>query len=144
MTLPTWMRGALFATAGMNLIGAVAFAPPARALRAFAGMPEGGHPLYLATVSMFVLLFGLAYLWAALAGHADRLFVTVAAAGKLAFFSLLVWFWVAGAVPSRAPLAGMGDLIFGILFLKWLFTAEADPADAQMDSRNIEADSGAY
>src|SRR5947209_3093049 len=59
------MRGALFATAGMNIGGAALFAPPARALRAVAGFPPGEHPLYLATVTMFVLLFGLGYLWAA-------------------------------------------------------------------------------
>jgi hypothetical protein len=131
MTLPTWMRGALFATAAMNLIGAAAFAPSARALRAIAGMPAGDHPLYLAMVSMFVLLFGLAYLWMAVAGRADRLFITVAAAGKLSFFALLVWYWAVGALSVRAPLSGTGDLIFGILFLRWLYGVRPPlPADA--------------
>src|SRR5213593_4622977 len=124
MALPTWMRRALFATAAMNILGAVLFAPSARTLRAIAGMPEGDHPLYLATVSMFVLLFGLAYLWAALAGRADRLFITLAAVGKLSFFALLVWFWAGGALSVRAPLAATGDLVFGVLFLKWLYGAE--------------------
>src|SRR2546425_4289003 len=82
------MRGALFATAGMNIGGAALFAPPARALRAIAGFPPGEHPLYLATVTMFVLLFGLGYLWAAAAGRAERLFITIAAVGKLSFFAL--------------------------------------------------------
>ncbi|MBI3769250.1 MAG: hypothetical protein HY271_12290 [Deltaproteobacteria bacterium] len=125
MTLPTWMRGALFATAAMNLMAAVGFLPTARALRAVAGMPEGEHPLYLATVSMFVLLFGLGYLWTAATGRADRLFIAIAAVGKLSFFGLLVWFWAAGALPFRAPLAGSGDLVFGLLFAKWLFTPRA-------------------
>ena len=105
-TLPTWMRRALFATAGMNIVGAALFAPPARALRAVAGFPPGEHPLYLATVSMFVLLFGLGYLWAAAAGRADRLFITLAAVGKLSFFALLVWFWAVGAVGTRSPGGG--------------------------------------
>lgn len=130
MTLSIFMRGAMFATAGMNILGAAAFVPSARALRAIAGMPEGDHPLYLATVSMFVLIFGLAYLWAAVAGRAERLFVAVAAAGKLSFFALLVWFWAIGALPIRAPLAGTGDLIFGVLFLRWLYRAQAVPASA--------------
>src|SRR5437879_5078087 len=66
------MRGALFATAAMNIVGAALFAPSARALRAVAGFPEAEHPLYLATVSMFVLLFGVGYLWAAIAGRAGH------------------------------------------------------------------------
>ena len=120
-TLPTWMRRALFATAGMNIVGAALFAPSARALRAVAGFPQGEHPLYLATVAMFVLLFGLGYLWAAAVGRADRLFITLAAVGKLSFFALLVWFWAVGALSARAPLVGTGDLVFGILFTVWLY-----------------------
>ena len=123
MTLPSWMRGALFAAAAMNVLGAVAFAPPAGALRALVGMPETGHPLYLAMVSMFVLLFGIGYLWAALSGHVDRLFITIAAVGKLSFFTLLVCFWAAAALPARTVLTGTGDLFFGLLFLTWLFAA---------------------
>src|SRR2546428_11008268 len=97
------MRGALFATAGMNIVGAALFAPPARALRAVAGFPPGEHPLYLATVSMFVLLFGLGYLWAAAAGRADRLFITLAAVGQAAVFSAVVVVLGVGAVPVRGP-----------------------------------------
>jgi hypothetical membrane protein len=119
--LPTWMRRALFATAAMNIVGAALFAPPARALRAVAGFPEGEHPLYLVTAGMFVLLFGFGYLWAAIAGRADRLFIGVAAVGKLSFFALLVSFWAAGALSVRAPLVGTGDLFFAILFLIWLY-----------------------
>ena len=121
--LPTWMRRALFATAGMNIVAAAAFVPSAASLRAVAGLPEGTHPLYLATVGMFVLLFGVGYLWAALAGRAERLFIALAAAGKSSFFGLLVWFWAAGAVPMRVPVLGTADLIFAVLFWTWLFSA---------------------
>jgi hypothetical protein len=118
--LPTWMRRALFATAAMNILAAAGFLPGATSVRALAGLPEGGHPLYLLTVAMFVLLFGLGYLGAATAGRADRLFITVAAVGKLSFFTLLVAFWARGAVPFRAPVLGSADLIFGTLFAVWL------------------------
>ena len=121
--LPTWMRGALFATAAMNILAAPAFTPGAQSLRAVVGFPEAGHPLYLVTVGMFVLTFGLAYLWAAVAGRADPLFIALAAVGKLSFFGLLVWFWTVGALPLRAPVMATGDLIFGMLFLGWLLTA---------------------
>ena len=118
--LPTWMRRALFATAGMNILAAAAFVPVARPLRAVLGFPEAGHPLYLLTVGMFILTFGLGYLWAAATGRAERLFITLAAIGKLSFFTTLVGYWVAGALPFRAALAGAGDLVFGVLFVVWL------------------------
>jgi len=118
--LPTWMRRALFATAGMNILAAAAFVPVARPLRAVLGFPEAGHPLYLLTVGMFILTFGLGYLWAAATGRAERLFITLAAFGKLSFFALLVACWAVGAVPMRLPLLGTGDLVFGMLFVAWL------------------------
>jgi hypothetical protein len=123
--LPTWMRGALFATAGMNIVVAAGFLPAVQFLRAGAGLPEDGHPFYLVTVGMFVLLFGLGYLWTALTGKAERLFIALAAVGKLSFFGLLVLFWAVGALPLRAPVLGTGDLILGTLFLVWLFGAPA-------------------
>jgi hypothetical protein len=124
--LPTWMRRALFATAVMNVVAAAAFVPSARSLRALAGFPEGEHPLYLTTAGMFVLLFGLAYLAAAVRGRADPVFIAIAAAGKLSFVALLVWFWAMGMLPVRAPLLGSADLIFAGLFLRWL----SDPGGA--------------
>ena len=126
--LPVWMRRALYATAAMNVLVAPAFLPPSSALRALAGFPEGGHPLYLTTVAMFVLLFGLAYLGTAARGTADPLFIAVAAAGKIAFFTSLLWFWITGEVAIAAPVAGAADLVFGVLFATWLLGARTEPA----------------
>jgi hypothetical protein len=120
-TLPTWMRRALYATAVMNVVAAVAFLPPAHRLRALVGFPEADHPLYLTTVSIFVLLFGLAYLSLAVSGRPDRFFITIAAAGKLSFFALLVGLCLAGMLPLKGALAGTGDFVFGVLFLVWLY-----------------------
>jgi len=118
--LPAWMRRALLATAAMNVLAAALFVPPARGLRALAGLPEDGHPLYLVTVAMFVLLFGLGYLWAGLAGRIERLFITLAAIGKISFFTTVAAYWIAGELPFRAALMGTGDLVFGVLFVIWL------------------------
>jgi hypothetical protein len=115
------MRRALFATAAMNVLGAAAFVPAARSVRALAGFPADAPPLYLMTIAALVLVFGLGYLRAAVANRAERLFIGVAAAGKLSFFGLLVWFSAAGALPLRAVLTGAGDLVFGVMFLVWLF-----------------------
>src|SRR5438046_10069339 len=115
--LPPWMRRALFATAGMNILAAAAFIPAAERLRALLGFPEAGHGLYLLTVGMFLLIFGLGYLWAAIAGRAERRFITLAAAGKLCCFGLLVGCWGVGTGPIALPVLAAGDLMFARRFL---------------------------
>ncbi len=123
--VPAWLRVALFATAAMNILVGVAFAsvgivPGADAMLAAAGLPATAHPFYTMTVAMFVLLFGVGYLCAALAGHPERLFLALSGAGKVSFFALLVWLYARGTVPVRAPIAATPDLLFGALFLAWL------------------------
>jgi hypothetical protein len=118
--LPPWMRTALYATAGMNVVAAGMFLPRAKPIRDLIGLPPFGHPLYATTVAMFILLFGLAYLWTAIAGRSDRVFIALAAAGKLSFFSILVCFSAMGLLPWRAPVLGSADLFFSILFSIWL------------------------
>jgi len=140
--LPTWMRRALLATAVMNIVAAPAFLPPAGSLRAIAGFPEGGHPLYMTTVALFVLLFGLGYLWAGATGHADRLFIALAAGGKLGFCATLVGFWTAGALPLRAVAFGTGDLVFGVLFASWLLSERAAVVGREPLASTAHVDAG--
>ena len=84
MKIPSWMRVAMLVTAVMNMLGAITFLPAAGAMRAMGGLPAESHPLYLASISVFILVFGAAYLWIGLSGKADRQFVAVAAAGWVA------------------------------------------------------------
>jgi hypothetical protein len=119
-TLPSWMRNALFATAVMNLIAGIAFLPPASGMRARLGLPAGGDPFYLCLVALFVALFGIGYLWVAVANRPERLFIAIAAIGKLGFFLLVVGFWLAGSLPVMALPGGAADLVFVVLFFQWL------------------------
>src|SRR5262249_35342192 len=112
-TVPTWMRRALLATAVMNLLAAAAFLPSASAIRALAELPETVPSVFLATISIFILIFGIGYLWIAATGRADRLFIGLAGVGKITFFVILVGFWLAGELSVRAPLLGAPDLFFG-------------------------------
>ena len=119
-TLPSWMRNALFATAAMNLFAGIGFLPPAAGLRGLAGFPAGEHPLYLTTVALFVLTYGVGYLWVAVANRPERLFITLAAVGKLGFFAIVLGCWLAGSLPAIAALAGSADLVFALIFVAWL------------------------
>jgi hypothetical protein len=128
MTVPSWVQKALLATGVMNLLASVAFLPPAGALRAVFGFPVDSHPLYLATVSMFVGLFGAGYLAGALTGRVDRVFLTIAAIGKLGFFALVAGLWATGALPAQAVFGGSADLLFAALFFKCLYDARPSTA----------------
>ncbi|MBA2668525.1 MAG: hypothetical protein H0U69_15985 [Trueperaceae bacterium] len=120
MHLPRWMRMAMLATAAMNLLGAGALLPAGERVRSLVGLPPDVHPVYLLTIASFVVVFGAAYAWCGLTGRADGQFLAVAAAGKLSFVVVLMAFWLTGDLPITAPLAGIGDLVFGGLFLIWL------------------------
>ncbi|HEY8514570.1 MAG TPA: hypothetical protein VIS07_03545 [Candidatus Binatia bacterium] len=135
--LPTWLRVALLATAVMNVAAAPAFLPAGESLRVRLGFPPGGEPFYLVLSGLFVLLFGLGYLWSGVTGRADRTFLLVAGVGKCAFFLLLAGFWLAGALPSRAPLLGVADLVFGVLFLGWLASGRTRPDAAERVARAV-------
>ena len=110
----------MLATAVMNFGAAVLFLPPAGALRALAGFPEAAPAVYLATVALFVALFGAGYLWVGVMGRAEPLFVALSAAGKAGFVTLVVGFAAAGDVPWRAALVASADLVFAALFVRWL------------------------
>ena len=123
--LPTWMRRTLFATAAMNCVAALGFLPSARFARVAAGLPEEAPAVYLLTIGMFILLFGVGYLWTALSGRAERLFIALSAAGKLTFFGMLATLWATGTLSIKAPVAAAPDLVFGLLFLVWLLGGSA-------------------
>jgi len=133
--LPIWMRATLFATAAMNMLGAAAFLPAAQPLRDLGGLPDADHPLYLATVGIFIFVLGLGYLGCAVLGRADRLFIAVGATGKLAFFTLLAGLCAEGQLSIEAPLAGAGDLLFGILFVVWLLRPRREPVRDRMSEK---------
>ncbi|MBL8168218.1 MAG: hypothetical protein JNJ50_08700 [Acidobacteria bacterium] len=123
--VPKWMRAALWATAVMNLLGAVTFVPQITLGREMMGLPAAGHPLYLWIIAEFIFVFGVAYGWCAWTARAPRVFVAVAAAGKLAFFVTMAACWLAGDLPMKAALGASGDLLFGSLFVCWLVQTQA-------------------
>lgn len=128
MLVPRWLRIAMFCTALMNLTAPVAFLPGYGApLRRLAGMPVEAPPIYLLTVGAFIGLFGVGYLWTAVTGLSDRLFVAIGAAGKLTFVGLVAWCVAESSLPPLALAFASPDLVFGALFLLWLYESRAAP-----------------
>jgi hypothetical protein len=119
--LPRWMIAALWFTTPLNLLGAFVFSPLSTLGLDLAGLPAEVHPLYRWTIAEFIGLFGVGYGWCAYTARAPRLFIAVAAAGKLAFFATLVSYWALGQLPFAAVTFGSADLWLGLAFAVWLW-----------------------
>ncbi|MEJ1935167.1 hypothetical protein WDZ92_33650 [Nostoc sp. NIES-2111] len=118
--METWFRYLLISTAIFNLLGAVIFALPLFGQQKLSGLPQNAHPLYLGTISSWIFLFGVAYLWLAFAAKPEPLFIAVAAAAKIAIAIIFFVFWTLGELGFTFVLSGCIDLFYAIAFIYWL------------------------
>lgn len=114
------IRGALWASAPFNAGAAIGLAFPASPVASLFGLPAAVPQPYPAMLGAFVALFGGLYVWLALQAQIPRALVGFSAIGKLAAFSIVATLWLDGAVGAALALAGVGDLLFALLFLGWL------------------------
>lgn len=125
MTKDKVMRGALWATVALNILGVAVFAPSALG-RESALMPLPAPPYYAAQVAYTIALFGGVYAWLALQPRINRPLVIVGALGKLGFFLLAVAYWMAGDLHWDIVLKALPDLVFALVFLWWARTAPGE------------------
>ena len=114
------IRIALWAAACFNACASIFFAF-ASALGRGVGLPTPVPPVYGAFIAMFVLLFAFAYAWMAWSLRIDRPLLTLAAIGKGAAVILTIAFYVTGDLGPRALAAASGDLLFAVIFARWLW-----------------------
>lgn len=105
----------LYACALMNLGGALTFAPPLPQLRAQVGLPEP-QPMYLWILSIWILIFGLAFFKMARTRRLDSTFLAVSAAGKAVFSLALIAAWRSGDIPLIGAASGLPDLLLAGVF----------------------------
>jgi hypothetical protein len=115
------VRGALWASVVLNLIGVALFLPPALGI-APELLPIPAPRFFAAQVALTIGLFGGVYAWLALRPRIDRPLLFVGALGKLGFFALAVAYWAAGDLPAAAVPQAMPDLALALVFLWWLWT----------------------
>jgi len=120
------MRWILLAGGPINATGALIFAPPFPWVRELFGLP-GGHTLYLWVVSAWILLFGIGYVRAGLAGRADTTFLWVATGGKASFSLALLAMAMSGEIPAVAAIVGLPDLALAAYFANWLLRGASRP-----------------
>lgn len=115
------IRGALWGTVALNLLGVAVFLPAAMG-RPSALLPIAGPPYYIAQVALVIGLFCGVYAWLACQRTINRPLLIVGALGKLGFFLLAVVYAATGDIPSKVASQSSPDLLFAIIFLWWAFT----------------------
>lgn len=114
------MRWLLLACGGMNVAGAICFAPPFPAQRRLFGLVEP-DPFYLWVLSAWILGFGVAFFVQGWTGRADRGVLSLAVWGKTVFAGLMIGMAALGELKPFAALAGFPDLVLAALFAVWLW-----------------------
>ncbi len=115
------MKIALFAAALVNFFGAILFVPSITFFRDFYGLPNNAHPLYLWIIASWIFFFGLCYLWLAITGRRESLFLVIAAAGKISFSILMIAYCFLGEIHFLTAAGSLLDLFFGLFFLAYLW-----------------------
>lgn len=112
----------LWIAASFNLGAAALLAFP-ESLGQLIGLPADVPLVYSVLTGLFVLLFGASYAWMALQPAIVRPLLAFGAIGKTAAFVAAVLLWCLDAIPLPILLAGIGDLVFAALFVRWLWTS---------------------
>ncbi|MCD9187718.1 MAG: hypothetical protein LUM44_14960 [Pyrinomonadaceae bacterium] len=120
MKIEKFFKASLIVSFFLNTAGAAAFLPWFVELRKAGGLPEAGNAFYGWVVALFIFLFGIGYLWQALSATRERLFITIAALGKISFALLIMIFVLLGELPLKAIGSGIPDLVIGVIFAVWV------------------------
>lgn len=120
------IRGALWSSVALNLLGVGIFLPAAMG-RPSPMLPVPGPAFYTAQVALVIGLFCGVYLWLALQPVINKPLLVVGALGKLGFFLSAVVYAAAGDLPANVVPQSSPDLILGVLFLWWAMTERAEP-----------------
>ena len=116
------IRRILWIAAAFNLGGAFLFAFPDSSLGRSVGLPVPVPGIYCAILAFLIAFFGVTYVWLARRASVDRPLVGFFALGKGGVFGVVLIFWILGAAPGKGVIAATGDLIFALLFARWLWT----------------------
>jgi len=103
-----------------NLVAAALLAAPDSAIGQLLGLPTPVPALYRGLTALLIAAFGLAYGWLALQPRLVRPFVAFGALGKAAVFALALALWLLGETPLGVPALAVGDLVFAVIWLRWL------------------------
>ncbi|MBX3132043.1 MAG: hypothetical protein KF689_01495 [Gemmatimonadaceae bacterium] len=110
------LRGALWASVGLNGLGVAIFAPLAFG-RPSPFVPVDVSPFFAAQVGFTIALFGGVYAWMARQRVVPAPLLVVGGLGKLGFFALTLAYAIAGQLPAQMAISALPDLAFALVFL---------------------------
>jgi hypothetical protein len=94
-------------------------------LFSFLGMQPVGDAMFVQLFSMAVLLFGVGYYWVSRDLNRNHGILKLGIAGKVIVFTILTYHLLFhGCIHWLLALAGVVDLIFAVLFIKFLMAFE--------------------
>lgn len=112
-----FLRGALWASAALNALGVIVFAPLAVG-QPSPLLPVAPSPFLAGQLGFVIALFGGVYFWLARQPTVPRPLLVVGGLGKLGFFSLAVVYAVADLVPAQVAISALPDLVLGAILLR--------------------------
>lgn len=110
------IRGALWASVGINVLGVAVFAPLSIG-RSSPLMPVPVSPFLAGQMGFVIALFAAVYFWLARQPVIHRPLLMVGGLGKLGFFVLAVAYAVAGVIPAQVAVSALPDLALGAVFV---------------------------
>ncbi len=114
------VRLTLWLSVPFNFVAAYAVAFPAQFPGTFFEIPLGAPPLYAFMLGGFILLFGLAYGWAAQQGPINKTIVVLGIFGKYGVFVVAGLTLLAGMAPVGPFIITIADATFATIWLLWL------------------------
>ncbi len=93
---------------------------PSHALGTFVGVPTGAPPLYAFMLAGFILVFGLAYAWAASQPQVNRTIVAFGTIAKFTMAGIVGVLWLQDMAPTGPFLLVVADTGFPLIWALWL------------------------
>jgi hypothetical protein len=112
---------ALFTVAALfNFTVAASLSFPSSPMWKLVGMIPPQDTFFLHGFLLMVAAFGCAYFWISREPENKEALIVVAIGGKLAVFALVTAHALAGSVSALMLAPAIGDLVFAVLFLRYL------------------------
>ena len=122
MNSQSLVRTTLWLSFIYNVGGAYLLAFPSSYIGQILVLPQRVPPLYAGLLSFAILMFGIIYAWLARQPDIDQHLLFVGGAGKLCIFLIIAATWLQGNVSGKFAILATGDLLFGSLWLWWLYS----------------------
>jgi hypothetical protein len=113
-------RTLFFVAAAFNWLVALSLVVPNDIAWKIFGMPAPEQKLFLHLFALMAAVFGVAYFWIGRDPAGKRPLILLSVIGKLSVFAVILAHYLAGSVPLSVVGPGLGDLVFAVLFIRFM------------------------